>query len=114
MDLKDKILELQKTKEKLVAIAVKSEKMYKEGINKIAKAKDRAKEIAKNPIPDWAKDMMLKAGIDPEEPHVELTREKVIELYANGKSFAMKNLSELDLSNLDLNGIDYKFYKSQP
>ena len=106
MDLKDKILELQKTKEKLVAIAVKSEKMYKEGINKIAKAKDRAKEIAKNPIPDWAKDMMLKAGIDPEEPHVELTREKVIELYANGKSFAMKNLSELDLSNLDLNGID--------
>jgi len=106
IDLKDKIKELQKAKEEMVALAVKGEKMYEDGMVKIAAAKERAKKIAADPIPDWAKEKMREAGIDPKNPHDELTREKVIAYHAKKKSFKYKNLSNLDLSELDLSGID--------
>ena len=97
-----KILELQKAKERLMALAVKGEAMHKEGMKKIA----QAKQTAKDPIPQWAKDMMKKAGIDPDDDEELLSREDVIKLYEDGKSFKSKNLSNLDLSNLNLSGID--------
>jgi len=106
LNLKDKILEMQKAKENLVALGKKGEVMYVEGLKKIAEAKIKAQNLAKDPIPKWAKEMMQKAGIDPENPHETLTREKVVELHAKGVSFAMKILSDLDLSGLDLSGID--------
>ncbi|MEA3492242.1 MAG: DUF2169 domain-containing protein [Campylobacterota bacterium] len=103
IDLKEQIAKLQKAKEEMLALTQKSENMYAEGMKKIALAKERAKD----PIPPWAKDMMKKAGIDPDDPHpTDLTRELVIKLHAQGKSFAKKNLSGLDLSRLDLSGID--------
>ncbi|MEA1892065.1 MAG: DUF2169 domain-containing protein [Campylobacterota bacterium] len=106
VDIKDKIVELQKAKEEMVTLALKGEKMYEAGVVKIAAAKERAKEIANDPIPKWAKEKMQEAGIDPENPHDVLTREKVIAYYAEKKSFKNKNLSDLDLSELDLSGID--------
>ena len=106
VDLKEKILEMQKAKEKLLIIVQKGELMYADGLEKIAAAKMKAQELEKTPIPQWAKEMMDKAGIDSQNLNEKLTREKVIELHAKGVSFAMKVLSELDLSGLDLSGID--------
>ena len=106
IDLQDKISELKEMKEELVTLAKKGEVMHADALVKIESAKKRAEEIKKDPIPDWAKEMMQKAGIDPKNPHDSLTREKVIEYHAKGLSFHTKNLSELDLSGLDLSGID--------
>jgi len=103
IDLKESIAKLELDKEKMVAMTKRGEKRYESGMKKIAEVKERAKD----PIPKWAKEMMLKAGLDPENPHTTaLTREKVIELHKEGKSFKSKNISGLDLSDLDLSGID--------
>lgn len=102
IDFKDKIIELEVQKKKMVALAKKGEQIFKDATEKLQKLKEQAKD----PIPKWAKDMMHKAGIDPDNPHDTLTREKVISYHADGKSFKTKNLSELDLSELDLSGID--------
>jgi len=105
LNLDEKIAELEKGKEELTNLAKKGETMYAEGMEKIAQAKEKSKD----PIPDWAKEMMQKAGLDPQDPFVpDLTREKVIELHAKGESFEMKSLSNLDLSGLDLSGINLK------
>ena len=103
LNIDEKIAELQQGKEETLALAKKGEGQFAEGMEKIAKVK----EWAKDPTPQWAKEMMLKAGIDPENPfEKELTREDVIALHAEGKSLAKKNLTGLDLSALDLSGID--------
>ena len=103
IDLKVKISEFEKAKDEMVALAQRGETMYTDGMQKIAEAEEKVKD----PIPNWAKDMMKEAGIDPDNPHTDdLTREDVIKLYAEGESFEGKNLSKLDLSELDLSGID--------
>nr|MBL0709109.1 DUF2169 domain-containing protein [Sulfurimonas sp.] len=103
IDIKDKIIELKEAKKEMLELVTKSEIMYKEGMEKLAVAKEKAQD----PIPKWAKEMMIKAGIDPKNPHADsLTREDVIKLHDDGKSLAGKNLSNLDLSGLDLSSID--------
>ena len=103
IDIDHKILELQKSKEEMILLAKKGEAIYLKGMQRLAKVQEKAKD----PIPDWAKEKMKKAGIDPNNPHAnKLSREDVIRLHSEGKSFAMKNLSKLDLSNLDLSKID--------
>ncbi|MEA1892069.1 MAG: DUF2169 domain-containing protein [Campylobacterota bacterium] len=98
----DKILEIQKAKEQTLAMVAKGNQQYKNAQIKFADAKVKLAD----PIPDWAKKMMNKAGIDPADPHKKFTRELVIEYHADGRSLAGKNLSKLDLSQLDLRGID--------
>ena len=102
INLKEKISDVQRAKEKLVILGKKGEVMYIDGLKKIAQAKEKVK----NPIPPWAKEMMKKAGVDSENNTSSLTREKVVELHSKGISFAMKILSNLDLSGLNLSGID--------
>ena len=103
LSLENAIAKLEAEKEKMVALAQWGEKQYMEGMAKLAAAEERAKD----PTPDWAKEMMKKAGIDPNDPHPpELTRERVVEMYEKGDSFKGRDLSGLDLSSLDLHGID--------
>jgi len=75
-----------------------------EGMAKVAKAQ----AFAKDPLPEWAKERMKKAGIDPEKGMVKLTREEVRERRARGEGMEGADLSGLDLSNLDLSGIVLK------
>ena len=103
-DFKEQIAELEQAKEKMVALAISGEKMYEEGMAKIAAAQEEAKE----PMPEWAKEEMKKPDMDPDDLHDELTREKVIAYHAEGKSLQGKELSDLDLSELDLSGIDLR------
>ena len=103
-NMDDTILKLQQQKAETVARVKKANVQYEEAEVKFTDAKVKLAD----PIPQWAKNMMLKAGIDPSDPHKQYTRELVIADYAEAKSFAGKNLSQLDLSNLDLKGIDLK------
>ena len=63
------------------------------------------KKLREDPLPDWAKKIRARRGLDPDEKG-PLTREAVIERHQKGRGFAGRNLSGLDLSGLDLSGID--------
>jgi uncharacterized protein YjbI with pentapeptide repeats len=82
---------------------------YKDGMATIAAGKEeaalkKAKAQAGEP-PEKAKEKLLGAGIDPDNVR-KMTREEVIERYAEGETVAGAILSGVDLSKLDLHGID--------
>lgn len=86
-----------------VALADDAAGRYEDGMAKLAAG--MAKAAAG--IPDWAKDLFAKMGINPDDqPLKAITREDVIKLYAEGKSLSGRNLSAADLSGLDLRGIN--------
>ncbi len=65
----------------------------------------KVEQLQANPIPDWARAQLKKAGIDVDDM-APLTREEVVARYRAGKSLAGKKLADLDLSGLDLQGAD--------
>ncbi len=81
-----------------------SEKQYEAGMKQLAEAK---KKFEAGPS-DWAKKLMVKAGLDPDDPTPlkPLTREEVIDRHTQGLSLAGKNLAGADLSGLDLTEAD--------
>ncbi|MEA1936195.1 MAG: DUF2169 domain-containing protein [Thermodesulfobacteriota bacterium] len=81
------------------------EKQYQEGMAKVAAGKKDAEQAKAGGIPDSVKEKFDKAGIDPEKIK-KLTREEVIERYEKGESLEGAILSEIDLSKLDLHGIN--------
>lgn len=88
-----------------------AEQRYQEGMAKIAGAEqtiavEKAKAKAGQP-PGKAKEKLLAAGIDPDSVK-KLSREEVIERYEKGQSVAGAILSGVDLSKLDLHGIDLR------
>ena len=99
-DFKEQIAALETEKEKMVALSLKGEQMYAEGVAEIA----RAEASLKGPLPEWAE----AAEKETEPLDEEMTREKVIAYHAEGKSLQGRDLSDLDLSELDLSGIDLK------
>ncbi len=85
------------------------EQRYQEGMAKIEAGKKeiavkKAKAKAGEP-PEKAKEKLLAAGIDPDKVR-KLTREEVIERYEKSENIAGAILSGVDLSKLDLHGID--------
>jgi uncharacterized protein YjbI with pentapeptide repeats len=56
-------------------------------------------------LPGQAGEDMAAAGLDPERLR-PMTRQEVIDAYRSGMPFARRNLSRLDLSGLELPGID--------
>lgn len=86
-----------------------SEQRYQAGMAKIEAGKKeiaikKAKAKAGEP-PEKTKEKLLAAGIDPDKVR-KLTREEVIERYEKGENIAGAILSGVDLSKLDLHGID--------
>ncbi|MCL9782506.1 pentapeptide repeat-containing protein [Vibrio sp. S4M6] len=59
------------------------------------------------PLKEKAKDLVGKLDTEEERDYQELTREQVILRYASGLSFEKRNLSELDLSGIDLSGANF-------
>ncbi|MFH1488434.1 MAG: DUF2169 domain-containing protein [Pseudomonadota bacterium] len=85
------------------------EKRYQEGMAKIEAGKKKLAEakakILAGELPKQAKEKLENAGLDPEKMK-RLTREEVIERYEKGESLEGAILSGLDLSHLNLQGID--------
>ncbi|MEA1916611.1 MAG: pentapeptide repeat-containing protein, partial [Campylobacterota bacterium] len=104
LKIDDKIAQLENEKIKTVQMATKASQKYDDAQIKFATLEKKAKD----PTPKWAKEMMIKAGIDPVEPNKEFTRELVIEYYEQNRSLAGKNLAHLDLSELQLKNINLK------
>ncbi|NOQ30565.1 MAG: DUF2169 domain-containing protein [Helicobacteraceae bacterium] len=104
LKIDDKIAQIEEEKVKTVLNVEKASQKYDDAQIKFANLEEKAKD----PVPKWAKEMMLKAGIDPVDPHKKFTREVVIEFYQQNRSLAGKNLAHLDLSELQLQNIDLK------
>lgn len=78
---------------------------YEDGMAKLAAGKEKAAAG----LPDWARDLFARFGINPDDqPLKALTREEVLKIYAAGNSLSGRNLSEADLSGLDLRGINLR------
>jgi uncharacterized protein YjbI with pentapeptide repeats len=87
-------------------ILADSAKLYDDGKARLAAMDAKVKAGP----PDWAKKLLAKAGIDPDdpEPAKPLTREEVIDRHQRGLSLAGKNMAGVDLSGLDLTGADMR------
>ncbi|MDE3242677.1 MAG: DUF2169 domain-containing protein [Nitrospirota bacterium] len=83
----------------------KAKAMLADAKVKYEAAMAKAEQLKANPIPDWARERLKKAGIDVDDMQ-PLTRDEVVARYRAGKSLAGKKLAELDLSGLDLHGAD--------
>ncbi len=77
---------------------------YEEGMARLKAAEEKATAD----LPAWAKKLLARTGIDPDDPAAlkPLTREEVIARHGQGLSLAGKNLAGLDLGGLDLTGAD--------
>ena len=81
------------------------EKQYQEGMAKIAAGKKEIAQAKDGGIPDSLKEKFDKAGIDPKKIK-KFTREEVIARHERGESMEGAILSGVDLSKLDLHGIN--------
>ncbi len=97
-----KLAEAEGSAQKILA---DSAKLYDDGKARLAAAEAQVKAGP----PDWAKKLLAKAGIDPDdpEPAKPLTREGVIYRHQMGLSLAGKNIAGVDLSGLDLAGANF-------
>lgn len=102
-EIEKKLAEVEKTTKSVLS---DSAKRYDEGEKRLAGG---AAKLEAGP-PDWAKKLLAKAGVDPEDPAPlkPLTREEVVERHARGLSLSTKNMRGLDLSGLDLRGADLR------
>ncbi len=102
-EIEKKIAEAERSGQKILG---DSAKLYDEGIKRLAA--DDAKIAAGTP--DWAKKLLARAGIDPEDPDPlkPLTREEVVERHTKGLSLSGRNMAGADLSRLDLTGADLR------
>lgn len=98
--------QLAEAEKKNMEILTRAAKQYDEGMVKLAQVKAQAKAGP----PEWAKNLMAQAGIDPNDPTPmkQLSRDDVALRLKEGKGLAGKNLSGADLSGLDLRGISFK------
>lgn len=83
-----------------------AEKLFDEGQASLAASTARLNAGK----PDWAKKLLAKAGLDPDDPAPlkPLTRGDVIDRHGRGLSLASRNMAGIDLSNLDLSGGDFR------
>jgi uncharacterized protein YjbI with pentapeptide repeats len=90
-------------------IGKESEERFKEGMAKIEEAKKTAAEVIPKvkaqEMPEAARAKFLEYGMDPDRM-VKRSREEVIAMYGRGESLAYAHLSGVDLSDLELPGID--------
>lgn len=102
-DIEKKLSEVEKTTQKTLSDAAKR---FDEGTKRLAEGKAK---FEAGP-PDWAKKLLVQAGIDPDDPTPlkPLSREDVIERYSKGLSLSGKNMKGVDLSGLDLTGADLR------
>ncbi|MFA5182920.1 MAG: DUF2169 domain-containing protein [Syntrophales bacterium] len=95
--------------ERLLAQGRQAQQQYDAGMARIASAKDTiATAVTKakaGEMPAAAKEKFKKHGMDPDRM-VKRTREEVVAMHGEGESLAFAILSEVDLSGLDLRGID--------
>ena len=86
---------LSEIEKKAQDILSQSAKVCEEGNKELA----RAEAELNAGLPDWAKKLLAKAGLDPDDPNPlkQLTREEVIERHARGLSLAGKNMAVGDL-----------------
>ncbi|MDD3846835.1 MAG: DUF2169 domain-containing protein [Syntrophorhabdaceae bacterium] len=98
-----KLSEIEKMSQKILS---DSANRFEEGKARLAAGKAK---IEAGP-PDWARKLLAKVGIDPDDPAPlkALTREDVVERHGKGLSLAGKNMAGVDLSGLDLTGADLK------
>ncbi len=90
---------------KIIQMGKEAEIRYQEGMAKLAAAQKEIDLAKSGGIPDSVKAQFKGTGIDPEKIR-RLTREEVVELYGKGESLSGAIISEVDLSDLDLHGID--------
>ncbi|MFH1983894.1 MAG: DUF2169 domain-containing protein [Pseudomonadota bacterium] len=97
---------LAEVEKKNMGILTNAARQYDEGKAKLAAVKAAA---AAGP-PDWARKLMIDAGLDPDDPAPlkPLDREAVVQRLADGGRLAGKNLAGADLSGLDFRGIDLR------
>ena len=102
-EIEKKLAESEKSTQQVLS---KCSKLYEDGMKRFADGDAKFQ----SGVPDWAKKLMVQAGIDPDDPSPArpLTREDVIERYKKGLSFSTKNMSGVDLSSLDLRGADFR------
>ena len=95
--------------ERLLAQGRQAQQQYNAGMARIASAKDTiATAVTKakaGEMPAAAKAKFKKHGMDPDRM-VKRSREEVVAMHGEGESLAFAILSEVDLSGLDLRGID--------
>lgn len=100
-EVQQKLAEAEQSSQDILS---QSAARYEQGMAKLEAVRAQAKAGP----PEWAKKLMIDAGIDPNDPAPlkQMTREEVVERYQEGKSLARKNLAGVDLSMLDLRGIN--------
>jgi uncharacterized protein YjbI with pentapeptide repeats len=95
--------------ERLLAQGRQAQQQYEAGMARIASAKDTiAAAVTKakaGEMPAAARAKFKKHGMDPDRM-VKRSREEVVAMHGEGESLAFAILSEVDLSGLDLRGID--------
>ena len=98
--------ELAGAEERAHGILADAARRYEDGLAKL----ESVKAGAPGGPPEWARKLLLRAGLDPDDPAPlkQLNREEVLARYGRGESLAGKNLSGADLSRLDLTGIDLR------
>ncbi|MGA1846953.1 DUF2169 domain-containing protein [Deferribacter abyssi] len=98
---------LDEDKSSLLKLIEESKARIEKGIKHLEQAKEKIEKVKSGDIPDDIKAEFEKAGIDSNKIK-KLTREEVVYLYEKNKSLEGKILSNLDLSELDLRGVNLK------
>lgn len=94
---------LDKASADFTTLLADSAKMHSAGMAKLADAQQQLAQVGNKP--EWAKELYAQFGMDPESGAC-FTREQVIRKHKNGESLAGMKLDGIDLSKLDLTGIN--------
>jgi len=99
--LAEKLAEAEKINSDVLSRAAAQ---YEEGMARLSAAEAQAAAG----LPAWAKQLLARTGIDPDDPAAlkPLSREEVVARHGQGLSLAGKNLAGLNLAGLDLAGAD--------
>lgn len=96
---------------KVREISQKSQARYERHTARLKEMNQKAEKMAaqarSKKLPGLAGERMAASGLDPDALN-PLTREQVIERYKAGQSFEKRNLTGVDLSGLELPGIDLR------